>query len=234
MADRLADHRPFTGERVEAACRQLDRLLGGEARTFEVCEDHRQLGRASEVAPAALGLAVEALALERGEQQRPLGARAALVLDGAAERQQLALAQALRRELGAAAAQAGEDRRVDPLGRVARPRDGDGQRHACVALAHDAPDQLDILLGVAAVAARQPLRLGKPCRRSHMRSVPSLTPVRPTSSPIARPSSIQLRSNPLSASASTRKAGPEARTLPTRARPGGPTGRLSCSMPSTI
>jgi hypothetical protein len=161
MADRLTDHRPFTGERVEAADRQLDRLLGGKARTFEVCEDHRQLGRAREVAPAALGLAVEALALERAEQQRPFGARAALVLDRAAERQQLALVQALRSELGVAAPQAGEDGRIELPGRVARPRDRAGELQAGIALAHDAPDQLDVVVAVAAVAARQAPRLGE-------------------------------------------------------------------------
>jgi hypothetical protein len=146
---------------VRALHRDLERAAVGLAQGREVGEPHAQLGPLRELAPAALGGAVVAFALERGEHQRPVGAGGALVLDRVADRDQRMLRRDVGVQLGVAAARSGEDRGLGLGGASPDPLDRRAQRHPGAPLHLHRADRLDVLLGVAAMAARQPLRRRK-------------------------------------------------------------------------
>ena len=93
--------------------------------------------------------------MERGEQDGSFGLGAALVFDGPGQGQQRDLAQDLRDELRVAAAHAGEDGRFRLRRRRRGLGDGGGQAHPGGAQPHDRPDEADIRLVVAPVAAGQ-------------------------------------------------------------------------------
>src|SRR6185437_6209874 len=67
VAGRVDDDRPLVRERVPRADRDLDRPVADGTRLGEVREDERGVGEQREPLVAALDLAVEPLALERGE-----------------------------------------------------------------------------------------------------------------------------------------------------------------------
>ena len=108
----VADHRPLAPDRVRAVDRHLGRPTLRRAQLGEVREDDRVGGGAGQIAPALLGLAVEALALEAREQHRALGAGAALVLDRVAEAHERALGQQIGQQVRPPPPQAGVDRVV--------------------------------------------------------------------------------------------------------------------------
>jgi len=142
----------------------LERHLGrgaGRAGAREVREDDRQLGLAREDAPAGLGLAVEALPLEGAEEERPLRTRQALVLDRVAERDHHRLHERVRREVRPRAPEGGVGRGGRLAVDLVDPFDRGGERDARGARVCNAAHELDVLLAVAAMSARQPARRGK-------------------------------------------------------------------------
>jgi hypothetical protein len=87
-----AHEHPFPHERMVAGHGDLDRASLRLADAVEVRERHGELRPASELAPASLLLAVEALGLERSEQDRHLGSCQALIFDRPREGEQEGLA----------------------------------------------------------------------------------------------------------------------------------------------
>jgi NAD(P)-dependent dehydrogenase (short-subunit alcohol dehydrogenase family) len=102
---RFADDHPLASERLRRPDRHLKRRLPRPAHAPEVGQHDRALRRARELAPTLLRLAVEKLALEAAEQQRPLGPSHRLVLDRPRHRQQAGLGDELRLESGDARTQ---------------------------------------------------------------------------------------------------------------------------------
>ena len=111
---------------MAAVDRDLDRCALGGARLLEVAERDRQLRGAGERAPARLGLAVEALALEAAEQQRPLRRRGPSTRPPWRGRSARAFASVPDRERGPGAACASRrrsrERREQPASRGSRAR----------------------------------------------------------------------------------------------------------------
>ena len=140
-ASQTSDHsRPSGPER------SIGTSIGASARARplgEVGEHDRHLGRAGQLAPARLGMAVEALALEGAEQQRALGPGAALVLDRVRERDQRALGQQVGDQVGPAAP-SGRRRSSRPRAALCAEHavDRRGQGAARVAVADDLPQPL--------------------------------------------------------------------------------------------
>ena len=154
----VADHDPLPVEGCVVREGHLDRQPGRRvARGAEPGEHHGDLGGARELDPPRVGGAEERVALEPAEEDRPLRPGAALVLDRVAEREQAALGQRLRHELGLPAAQLGVER-------AGVQRRGPGtphrrlQREPRVAVAQHLEDGGDVLLGVPPVPAGQPDR----------------------------------------------------------------------------
>jgi hypothetical protein len=75
------------------------------------------------------------------------------------------LREQVRLEVGTPAAHAGVDRDLGLARDLPRPVDGGLHREAGVAVARDTADLCDVVLAVAAVAARQALRLGEAVAR---------------------------------------------------------------------
>src|SRR4029077_3272534 len=124
----------------------------------EVGESDHDAGRPGQLVPALLRLEEEALPLEGGEQDGPLGPGAALVLDGPGQGQQRDLAQDLGNERGVTAAQAGEEGRAGVNRRRGGLGDGGVQAHPGGPQPHDRLDEADIALVIAAVTVGQAVR----------------------------------------------------------------------------
>src|SRR3954454_4611624 len=133
------------------------RAVGGE-----VSKDHRAPRGASQVSPSGLSLPEESLVLERREQRRSFGARAALVLYRPGQSEQRRLPQRLHRYLRIPPAELREDRG----GRHAARRSGLGDRalepNAGRLATQHLANEGEVLLVVPTVAARQSMRSGKP------------------------------------------------------------------------
>ena len=168
VVGRVADERPLAPQRVAAVDRKLDRLAPssgtrwprGSRRTRS-----RRVRRARELAPARLGVLPEAHALEAREQHRPLGARGALVLDRVAQPDERPLRRAGR--AGGRAAGGARRRRSTTRARreLARAIDRGLHRESGVAVARHLAHARDVVLAVAAVAAREALRVGEAVAR---------------------------------------------------------------------
>ncbi len=110
MVGGVADHRPLAPHR--GVLGQVDEggPVDGRRLGPEVGEDHRRAGDAGQLGPALLRGPVVVLLLERAEDHRPLGPRAALVLDRPGQRQQRRLPEPLRLQLRVPAAHRGVHR----------------------------------------------------------------------------------------------------------------------------
>ena len=153
---RVVDHDPLAQQRGVRSERD-QRRPGVVVVLREVRHRQRTPGRAREVAPPLGRLPEVAPALEGPDQHAPRRERRRLVLDRPGERQQGALPERVRRQLGVAQAERGVDRAAlrDVLG-AARDPDRLLQPRAAVPLLQHPSYGAHVGAGVATVPAGQP------------------------------------------------------------------------------
>ena len=162
LVRRVADQRPLAAHRGTLRDRYLCQRARPVTSAFKIGEDHRLLRAARQVRPAGAGRTVEAAALEGAEQDRPLRAGAALVLDRPGQGQQHRLGHDVGPQAGVTAAELGEDRRPGALvGAGDRVRHRRGQRQAARPACQDLGQQVAVGFAVPPLAAGRALRAGQ-------------------------------------------------------------------------